>query len=118
MTAGEPRRREVLSIVLVRQRYGSSKSVIVIVLEDETVIVSLVVWCTVFETKRRVILGACMIAVVGQVQCEDDVVHHITEVFINLACIGPRGDAFTLDPGHGGELSSTCRSFSGAKAAW
>lgn len=66
---------ETGGIVLVRQRPGSAKGVMFITLEDETGIANLVVWPKVFEKHRRIILGAGMVAVKGQIQREGEVVH-------------------------------------------
>jgi hypothetical protein len=45
-----------------------------ITLEDETSVANLVVWTNVFEKHRRVVLGAKMMGVRGQVQRERDVI--------------------------------------------
>ena len=52
-------------LVLVRQRPGSAKGVMFITLEDETDIANLIVWPSVFERQRRLILSAGMIGVPG-----------------------------------------------------
>ncbi|MDH2329118.1 OB-fold nucleic acid binding domain-containing protein [Cereibacter sp. SYSU M97828] len=99
---------EVAGLVLVRQRPGSAKGVMFITLEDETGIANLVVWPKVFETHRRIILGAGMIAVRGRVQREGEVVHHvaygITDLSQELGSVGERNTAFPLPHGRGDEF--------------
>jgi hypothetical protein len=46
-----------------------------ITIEDESGIANLVVWPRIFETQRRIILAAGMLAVYGPIQREGDVVH-------------------------------------------
>jgi error-prone DNA polymerase len=62
-------------IVLVRQKPGSAKGVMFITIEDETGVANLVIWPTLYEKQRRVILTASMLGVVGRVQREGEVVH-------------------------------------------
>lgn len=61
-------------LVLVRQRPGTSR-VIFETLEDETGVANVVVWPKLFEANRRVVLGARLLGVKGQVQKEGLVVH-------------------------------------------
>jgi error-prone DNA polymerase len=69
-------------VVLVRQRPGTASGVIFASLEDETGLANIIVWPKVFEKYRRVVLGARMMAVRGEVQKEGLVVHLIArEVF-------------------------------------
>jgi error-prone DNA polymerase len=51
-------------LVLVRQKPGSAKGVMFITIEDETV-ANLVIWPSLYERQRRIILAAGMIAVQG-----------------------------------------------------
>ncbi|MEX2495409.1 MAG: hypothetical protein WD448_04930, partial [Woeseia sp.] len=52
------RRFKVAGLVLVRQKPGSAKGVMFITIEDETGVANLVVWPTLFEKQRRVVLAA------------------------------------------------------------
>lgn len=74
---------EVAGLVLVRQRPGTASGVIFITLEDETGVANLVVWPTLFERFRLVVLGAQMMSVKGKVQKEGLVIHvvagHLTD---------------------------------------
>jgi error-prone DNA polymerase len=87
---------ELAGIVLVRQKPGSAKGVMFITLEDETDVANLVVWTNVFEQNRRIVLGASMIGVRGQVQREGDVIHVIARRLDDLsdllASVGNRND--------------------------
>jgi DNA polymerase III alpha subunit len=51
-------------LVLVRQKPGSAKGVMFITIEDET-LANLVIWPSLYERQRRIILSAGMIAVQG-----------------------------------------------------
>ena len=90
---------ETAGLVLVRQRPGSAKGVMFITLEDETGIANLVVWPHVFETFRRAVMAANLMAVKGRVQREGEVVHliahRIADLSGDLAAVGGRGD-FTM----------------------
>lgn len=65
-----------------------------ITLEDETSVANLVVWTNVFEKHRRIVLGATMLGVRGQVQREGDVIHvvvrDLTDLSPLLATVGSR----------------------------
>ena len=76
---GNGRRVEVAGLVLVRQRPGTASGVIFITLEDETGVANLVVWPSVFERFRRVVLGAQLMAVRGPLQKEGLVIHVVAE---------------------------------------
>jgi len=87
---------DLAGIVLVRQKPGSAKGVMFITLEDETNVANLVVWTNVFEKFRRVVLGASMVGVRGQVQREGKVIHVIAQRLEDLspllASVGNRAD--------------------------
>ncbi|MBB3359553.1 MULTISPECIES: error-prone DNA polymerase [unclassified Novosphingobium] len=89
-------------IVLIRQKPGSAKGVMFITLEDETGVANLVVWPSLFEKHRQVVLGASMIGVRGQVQREGDVIHVVAQRLDDLspllASVGGRGDAGGIYP--------------------
>jgi error-prone DNA polymerase len=67
-----------------------------------------VIWPKIFETHRRIILGAGMIVVRGRVQREGEVVHHIaygiTDVSRERGSVGDRNAAFPLPHGQGDEF--------------
>ena len=78
------RRLTTAGLVLVRQRPGSAEGVVFITLEDETGIANLVVMPDAFETFRRPIMTARMMAATGRVQNHEGVVHLRVESLIDL----------------------------------
>ena len=75
----------VAGIILIRQRPGSASGVLFITIEDETGIANLIVWPSLFERQRRLILSAGMVACTGKVQREGEVIHVIAERFADLS---------------------------------
>ena len=97
----------VAGLVLVRQKPGSAKGVMFITIEDETGVANLVIWPSLYEQQRRVVLGASLLVVDGRVQREGDVVHIVAERLHDgsdlLASLGQRGQ-FRLPHGRGDEV--------------
>lgn len=77
-------RLSTAGLVLVRQKPGSAKGVLFITLEDETGICNLIVWPSLFDRQRRVILSAGMLGVRGRVQRASGVTHLIAEHLTDL----------------------------------
>jgi error-prone DNA polymerase len=75
---------QVAGLVLVRQRPGTASGVIFMTLEDESGIANIIVWPQVFETHRRIVLGARVIAVAGLLQKGPGVIHVIARRFVDL----------------------------------
>jgi error-prone DNA polymerase len=104
------RRVSVAGLVLVRQRPGSANGVLFITLEDETEIANLIIWPSVFERQRRLILSASMIGCRGKVQREGEVIHviaeHLTDLSQLLRGVGEREEAFPLPHGQGDEAKN------------
>ena len=67
------------SLVIARQRPGTASGVVFITLEDETGHINLIVWNRFVERARRVLLGARLLGVRGEVQREGEVLHVITQ---------------------------------------
>ena len=78
-------RIEVAGIVLVRQRPGTAKGVIFITLEDETGIANIVVWRNMLERYRPNVMGARLVAIRGEVQREQAVIHVVAKEIIDLS---------------------------------
>ena len=101
------RRVIVPGIVLVRQKPGSAKGVMFITLEDETGIANLIVWPSIFERQRRLVLTSSMMAAHGKVQKESGVTHVIVENLVDLSGllrqVGERDDPVILPTGRGDE---------------
>ncbi len=79
------RRTCVGGLVLVRQRPGTAKGVVFMTLEDETGTANVVIWKDVFDANRRLIMGGSLIAVHGQLQIEDAIIHVVAKSFIDLS---------------------------------
>lgn len=96
-------------LVLVRQKPGSAKGVMFITIEDETGIANVVVWPKLFEKRRRVVLGASMMAINGRVQREGDVVHLVAQQLLDLSGdlsgLADRDIDFKLPTGRGDEFA-------------
>jgi error-prone DNA polymerase len=73
------KRIQLAGLVLVRQKPGSAKGVMFITIEDETGVANLIIWPSVFEEQRRVILSAGMMGINGRVQREGEVIHIIAQ---------------------------------------
>jgi len=106
-TARDGQRVTVAGLVLVRQKPGSAKGVLFMTIEDETDVANLIVWPSLFERQRRLILSAGMIAARGRVQREGEVIHLVAEHLIDLSdllrSVGERERAFPLTAGRGDE---------------
>lgn len=74
-------------LVLVRQKPGSAKGVLFITVEDETGVANLIVWPSVFEQQRRVILSAGLLGCRGRVQREGEVLHVIVKEVEDLTAM-------------------------------
>ncbi|WP_253257946.1 error-prone DNA polymerase [Sphingobium sp. SA916] len=104
-TTKEGRYIWLAGLVLVRQRPGSAKGVMFITIEDESGIANLIIWPRMFEQNRRIVMGARMLGLYGQVQREGEVVHVIAKKLVDLSpllgSLGQRGEAFPLPYGRG-----------------
>ncbi len=85
MAARDGRWVYTAGLVLVRQKPGSAKGVMFITIEDETGPANVVVWPSLFEKRRRVVLGASMMAINGRIQREGDVVHLVAQQLFDLS---------------------------------
>jgi DNA-directed DNA polymerase III PolC len=72
-------RVRVSGLVTIRQRPGSAEGVVFLTIEDESAIANIVVWPTLFERFRPVILGARYVGVTGRMQEECGVIHVVAE---------------------------------------
>jgi error-prone DNA polymerase len=105
-----PDRRKMTTagLVLVRQKPGSAKGVMFITIEDETGVANLVIWASLYEKQRQVILTANMLGVEGRVQREGQVVHIVADKLIDfssrLSSISEQEAPFRLPHGRGDEF--------------
>ncbi|NBB17422.1 DNA polymerase III subunit alpha [Caulobacter sp. SLTY] len=103
------RKTAVGGVVLVRQRPGTAKGVCFITLEDETGVANIVVWPSVFEAFRPVIMSARMILVRGRLQRAEGVTHLVAESIedwtwtLGLLSAAP----LRTVPAHGDEATSS-----------
>ncbi|MFW6261742.1 MAG: OB-fold nucleic acid binding domain-containing protein, partial [Spirochaetota bacterium] len=88
--AGHPSAREIwrledgtrasyIGLVITRQRPATAGGTMFVTLEDETGYVNLVVWKSVFERYRPVLLTASVLGVEGTIQAKDGVVHLVVD---------------------------------------
>ena len=100
-------RTTVAGLILVRQKPGTAKGVTFMTIEDETEVANLVIWSSVFEKHRRLILSSGMIGCRGRLQREGEVTHLIAEHFVDLSdllrSVGHRDQAFPSRFGRGDE---------------
>ena len=100
---------KVAGLVLIRQKPGSAKGVMFITIEDESGVANLVIWPTLYEKQRRIILTSSMLGVQGRVQREGDVVHLVAhklfDLSAELASLGAREVPFPLPHGRGDEFA-------------
>lgn len=69
------RTARVCGIVTHRQRPQTAKGTVFVTIEDETGPINVIVWRSLFESKRKVIVDAKLLAVHGIWQCVDGVKH-------------------------------------------
>jgi error-prone DNA polymerase len=98
-------------LVLIRQRPGTASGVVFVTLEDEFGIANLVVWPSVFETYRRIVMGARMMGARGTVQREGIVIHLVVEQLwdwsADLDRIANLDGRFELRAGRGDQARSS-----------
>jgi error-prone DNA polymerase len=88
----------VAGLVLMRQRPATAKGTMFITLEDETGIVNLVIWRSVWERYRRVVVGSTALFVEGIVEHANRVIHvmpkRIDDLSHSLQGLGTRSRDF------------------------
>ncbi|MDA1133197.1 MAG: error-prone DNA polymerase, partial [Proteobacteria bacterium] len=76
---------KVAGLVICRQRPGTASGVVFMTLEDETGVSNLIVWPSVFERYRKVVLGAQVVGVTGKLQREGIVLHVVAAKMFDLS---------------------------------
>jgi error-prone DNA polymerase len=71
------KRVKVAGVVLIRQKPGSAKGVVFMTIEDETAIANLVIWPSLLERFRKIIMGARLVLVEALVQKSDEGIIHL-----------------------------------------
>jgi error-prone DNA polymerase len=69
----------VAGVVLVRQRPGSAKGVVFMTIEDETGVANTVVWPTILERFRTVVMTARLLLVKGRIQRHGSIIHIVAK---------------------------------------
>jgi error-prone DNA polymerase len=109
MAARDGRWVYTAGLVLVRQKPGSAKGVMFITIEDETGPANIVVWPSLFEKRRRIVLGSSMMAINGRIQREGDVVHLVAQQLFdlstNLSTLAGMDKEFKAPSGRGDEFA-------------
>ena len=109
MSARDGRWLMTAGLVLVRQKPGSAKGVMFLTIEDETGPANVVVWPTLFERRRKIVLGSSMMAINGRIQREGDVVHLVAQQLFDLSDdlsrLSNRDLDFKLQTGRGDEFA-------------
>jgi hypothetical protein len=86
-------------------RYPRSRSI-----EDESGPANVVVWPSLFEKRRRIVLGSSMMAINGRIQREGDVVHLVAQQLFDLSGdlsgLADRDADFKLPTGRGDEFAT------------
>ena len=75
----------VAGLVLVQQRPSTAKGILFVTLEDETGIANIVIWPPIFDYYRRILIGAKVLCVSGELQREGIVTHIIAKHLIDLS---------------------------------
>ena len=74
------RRISAAGVVLIRQKPGSANGVVRMTIEDETGIANLVIWPSLLEHFRKVVMGARLVSVEARAQrSEEGLVHLVVE---------------------------------------
>ena len=74
------RRIRAAGVVLIRQKPGSANGVVFMTIEDETGIANLVIWPSLLEHFRKVVMGARLVSVEARAQrSEEGLVHLVVE---------------------------------------
>jgi error-prone DNA polymerase len=68
----------------VRQRPGTATGIVFITLEDETGVGNLVVWSSMFDKYRSVVMTSDLLGCAGKVQREGSIIHVVAE---SLYCL-------------------------------
>ena len=72
-------RVSVGGVILVRQRPGTASGVVFMTIEDETGVANAVIWPTILERMRKVVMGARLVVIHGRVQRHEDIIHVVAE---------------------------------------
>ena len=77
------RRVHCAGLVTVRQRPGTAKGVTFVTIEDETGFANIIVWRSLAEHQRRILLDTVLLGVEGRLQSNHGVQHIVAERLAN-----------------------------------
>jgi len=102
MLASQPdgTRIEVAGLVVCRQRPGTAKGFVFLVLEDEFGLVNVIVKPDIYEAQRSLVRGEPFVIVRGELQRRDGITNLMAESFVPLTAGGLAPAAHNF--GHGG----------------
>ncbi|MEM9591558.1 MAG: error-prone DNA polymerase [Pseudomonadota bacterium] len=72
-------RVSVAGVILVRQRPGTASGVVFMTIEDETGVANAVIWPSVLERMRKIVMGARLVVIHGRIQRHEDIIHVVAE---------------------------------------
>ncbi len=88
-TKNTGQRINVAGLVITKQRPGTASGVTFVTLEDETGQINLIVWKSIAEEYRSILLNARLLGVSGELQIEGKVIHVIaTRLFDHTEMLG------------------------------
>ena len=73
------RRVTVAGLVILRQRPGTAGGVVFVTLEDETGVINVIIWRSVFERFRRAVIAGRLLRATGPVERQGAVLHLVAE---------------------------------------
>jgi len=73
------RRVTVAGLVILRQRPGTAGGVVFVTLEDETGVINVIIWRSVFERFRRAVIAGRLLRITGRVERQGAVLHLVAE---------------------------------------
>lgn len=74
-------------LVTCRQRPGTAKGTLFVTLEDETGLTNVIVRAELFEQQRRILLGARLLGVFGQISRQGRVVHLVASRVVDHSAL-------------------------------
>jgi DNA polymerase III alpha subunit len=75
----------VAGLVILRQRPGTARGVVFLTLEDETGVINVIVWATIFERYRRAVIAGRLLRVTGRVERQAGVIHLVAECIEDIS---------------------------------
>jgi len=93
---------EMAGLVVCRQRPGTAKGFIFLVLEDELGLVNVIVKPDIYESHRQLVRSEPFVIVRGELQRRDGITNLMAKSFVPLTAGGLSPAAHNFGTGHGG----------------